>query len=72
MHFNYGSGSSVNQSGLIGGSSSSTNPGFSQQNTQREGGKPGFFQGIDFDEVNGVNVFPFKVDASFCFTSAGG
>ena len=76
MNFNYGSSSTTgtaNNSGLIGGGSSSyTNPGFSQQNSQREGIKPGFFQGIDFDEVNGVNVFPFKLNASFCFTSSGG
>ncbi len=35
-------------------------------------GGPGFFQGIDFDEINGVNAFPFKLNASFAFTSAGG
>jgi hypothetical protein len=73
MNFNYGSSSTANNSGLIGGgSSSSTNPGFSQQNSQRQGDKPGFFQGIDFDEVTGVNAFPFKLNASFCFTSSGG
>ena len=67
MHSNYGS-SSINQSGMTG-----SQIGFSYQNSQRDLNKQiGFYQGIDFDEVNGVNTFPFKLNASFAFTSAGG
>ena len=32
---------------------------------------PSFFQGIDFDEVNGVNIYPFKLQASLAFSSSG-
>jgi hypothetical protein len=30
-----------------------------------------FYQGADFDEVNGVNIFPFMVQASLAFTASG-
>lgn len=32
---------------------------------------PSFFQGIDFDEVRGVNVYPFKLQATLAFSSSG-
>ncbi len=32
---------------------------------------PSFYQGIDFDEVRGVNVFPFKLQATLAFSSSG-
>jgi hypothetical protein len=41
----------------------------STANTVRS--QPFFYQGVDFDEVQGVNVFPFKISASFAFTTAG-
>lgn len=42
----------------------------SQANTGRSN-QPVFYQGVDFDEVTGVNVLPFKLGASFAFTTAG-
>ena len=28
-----------------------------------------FYQGLDFDDLNGVNVFPFKLQSSLSFSS---
>ena len=30
-----------------------------------------FYSGIDFDEIKGVNTFPFKMQASLSFSTSG-
>jgi hypothetical protein len=41
----------------------------SHRGEQKHG--PSFYQGIDFDEMRGVNVFPFKLQATLAFSSSG-